>query len=222
MIKLHILNAHDKFTPYQEQIKNAFALSVQRVTELFPISNVDVVFYLDSELVIPEFGIGGYSPSGDRIMIAADPDNVNFTASLKNEFLTTLGHELHHCSRWRTVGYGNTLLEALVSEGLACHFETELRPSIIPFYANALKAEEIPDFFAKAVPSLSDPNYSHGEWFFGQNDEIPLHTGYTLGFELVSRYMRQQHKKASQLYDEPAESFLCLPGQEVIENPTKL
>lgn len=220
MIKLHILNAHSKFTSYQEQIESVFALSAQRVTETLSISNVDVVFYLDPESVIPEFGIGGYSPSGDRVMIAADPDNANFATSLKNEFLTTLGHELHHCLRWRTVGYGHTLLEALVSEGLACHFETELRPGIVPFYATALEADEIPHFFAKAIPSLSDPNYSHSEWFFGQNDEIPLHTGYTLGFELVSRYIRQQQRKASELYDKPAERFLCLL-EEVVAIPTR-
>jgi uncharacterized protein YjaZ len=143
-------------------------------------------------------------------MLAADPDNVNFENSLENEFFTTLGHELHHCMRWRTVGYGSTLLEALVTEGLACHFEIELRPGIIPFYATALEEEEISDLLAKAISSFSDTNYSHDEWFFGQNDAIPLHAGYTLGFELVSRYIRQQHREASQLYDEPAESFSCL------------
>lgn len=211
MTELHILNAHGRFTQYQEQIEAVFALSVQRVTEIMPVSNVDVVFYLEPEAVIPEFGIGGYSPAGDRIMIAADPDNANFEKSLENEFLTTLGHELHHCLRWRTVGYGRTLLEALVSEGLACSFETELRPSVIPFYASALEKTAIPELFVKASQSFSDMDYNHAKWFFGQSDEIPLHAGYTLGFELVSRYIRERSEKASRLYDEPAESFLvCL------------
>lgn len=207
MIKLHILNAHGKFTPYQEQIEAVVALSVQHVSELLPISGVDVVFQIEPESVIPEFGIGGYSPSGDRIIISADPDNANFAKSLENEFLTTLGHELHHCMRWRTVGYGSTLLEALVSEGLACHFETELRPGTIPFYASALEEVAIPTLFAKASQSFSDTNYGHAEWFFGQSDEIPLHAGYTLGFELVSKSIQKHGKKASRLYNEPAECF---------------
>lgn len=143
-------------------------------------------------------------------MISADPDNLNFANSLENEFFTTLGHELHHSKRWQTVGYGSTLLEALVSEGLACHFETELRPGTIPFYASALEEAAISDLFAKAIPRFSDVDYGQDEWFFGQNDEIPLHTGYTLGFELVSRYIRKQGKKASRLYDELAEQFRSL------------
>nr|AAK56379.1 hypothetical protein [bacterium] len=199
MIDLHILNAHGKFTPYQEQIEAVFALSVQRVTEYLPISSVDVVFYLDPEAVIPEFGIGGYSPSGDQVIMSADLDNPNFANSLENEFLTTLGHELHHCLRWRTVGYGMTLLEALVSEGLACSFVTELRPGIVPFYAAALEEEIIPEWLEKASQSFLDINYNHAEWFLGQSDQIPLHTGYTLGYRLVSEYIRKQHKAASQL-----------------------
>jgi uncharacterized protein YjaZ len=220
MIKLHILNAHEKFTLYQQKIENNFALSVQRITKILPVSGVDVVFQLNPEAVIPEFGIGGYSPSENLIMLAADPNNANFENSLENEFFTILGHELHHCMRWRTAGYGNKLFDAMVSEGLACHFETELRPGTIPFYATALKAEDIPDLFAKAVPSFSDINYSHADWFFGQNDEIPLYAGYTLGFELVSRYICQHHKEASRLYDEPAESFL--PSSEAVEDPAQL
>jgi hypothetical protein len=210
MIKLHILNAHGKFTPYQQQIEDVFASSVQRVAEILPVSGIDVVFQFNPEAVIPEWGIGGYSPSENLIMIDADPDHPDFANSLENEFLTTLGHELHHCMRWRTVGYGNTLLEALVSEGLACHFERELRPGVIPFYAAALEKEEIHNLFAKAIPNLSDTNYNHAAWFLGQSNDIPLHAGYTLGFELVSKYLRQQGKPASQLYDASAEHFRCL------------
>lgn len=207
MIEFHFLNAHGKFTLYRKQIENIFAVSIRHVTKVLPVSDVDVVFQLNPEAVIPEFGIGGYSPSENLVMIDADPDNPNFANSLENQFLTTLGHELHHCMRWRTVGYGSTLLEALISEGLACHFETELNPSVIPFYAAALEEQEIPDLFAKAMLSFSDTNYGHADWFLGQNDELPLHAGYTLGFELASRYIQQQDKKASELYDEPAEHF---------------
>ncbi|WNZ22154.1 hypothetical protein HJG54_04260 [Leptolyngbya sp. NK1-12] len=53
-------------------------------------------------------------------------------------------------------------------------------------------------------------NYGHAEWFLGQSDEILLYAGYTLGFELVSRYISKQGRKASRLYDEPAEHFQSL------------
>lgn len=71
--------------------------------------------------------MGGSPPAANRVFIAADPDNAHFVSSLEREFLFSLGHERHHCLRWSAVGYGDTLDEALVTEGLACHFETELR-----------------------------------------------------------------------------------------------
>lgn len=77
-------------------------------------------------------------------------------------------------------------------------------------YASVLEEPAISDLFAKAIPSFSDMDYGHDEWFFGQSDQIPLYAGYTLGFELVSRYIRKQGKKASRLYDEPAEHFRSL------------
>ncbi|XQQ05174.1 MAG: DUF2268 domain-containing putative Zn-dependent protease [Leptolyngbya sp. IPPAS B-1204] len=106
--------------------------------------------------------------------------------------------------------YRKSSQRPLVTEGLACHFEAELRPGTIPFYASALEETAISDLLAKAIPSFSDVNYGHAEWFFGQSDEIPLYAGYTLGFELVSRYISKQGRKASRLYDEPAEHFRSL------------
>lgn len=45
----------------------------------------------------------------------------------------TIIHELHHCSRSAGRGYGRTLLEALVSEALAQHFEADFREGVASF-----------------------------------------------------------------------------------------
>jgi hypothetical protein len=55
--------------------------------------------------------------------LTLDPDNPNFERSLGDgDLRRTIAHEVHHCMRMAGPGYGWTLGEALVSEGLAGQF----------------------------------------------------------------------------------------------------
>nr|WP_274517589.1 DUF2268 domain-containing putative Zn-dependent protease [Pseudomonas sp. GM18] len=56
-----------------------------------------------------------------------DPDNPNLLPSLRTGTLhRQIVHEVHHCLRIAGPGYGWTLGEALVSEGLAGQFVRHL------------------------------------------------------------------------------------------------
>ncbi len=206
-VELHILNAHGRLTPYLRAIESAFHSSVERVKALMPVCGIDVVVCVEPTYVIPALGLGGYSPAADRVFLPTDPANKRFAESLETEFLPALGHELHHCMRRGTVGFGHTLGEALVTEGLACHFETELRNGKIPVYASALQKDDIARLMARAQEEFDNADYNYQEWFFGEGENIPFYAGYTLGFALVSRYIDKHSVKASRLYAEPAESF---------------
>ena len=206
-VSLHLLDAEGRLAPYKRRLEDTFAASVAQLRQLLPVPNVDVVVYVDPADVIPALGMGGFSPAANRVFIAVDPDHAHFVGSLEQEFLYALGHELHHCLRWGTVGYGNTLGEVLVTEGLACHFETELRGGAVPPYATALGPDAIPLLLTKAKTDLYKANYDHAAWFFGTGS-MPLYAGYTLGFELVSSYISRHRTKASLLYAEPAQGFL--------------
>jgi uncharacterized protein YjaZ len=93
-------------------------------------------------------------------------------------------------ARWTRPGYGATLGEALVSEGLACVFETGFRGGVPPFWARALDARALRDAEALARPSLADRAYDHRAWFFGAPDDgLPRHVGYSLGFEIAARQL---------------------------------
>ncbi len=118
-----------------------------------------------------------------------------------------LGHELRRSLRWGAVGYGDTLGEVLVTEGLACHFETELRGGAVPPYAAALGPRVLTSLLRKAKTELNNADYNHPTWFFGA-DSIPLYAGYALGLERVSAYIREHRTKASLLYAKPAQDFL--------------
>ncbi|MED5610073.1 DUF2268 domain-containing putative Zn-dependent protease [Pseudomonas sp. JH-2] len=130
---------------------------------------------------------------------------LNASGVFDADLLAMLGHELHHCARWSGPGYGRSFAEALASEGLACAFESELRPGYLPFYA----AAELPAaIHEQARRQLAHGQYDHAAWFFGSGPGIPRHAGYALGLELVRRY-QAEHPGASAagLWAEPAERF---------------
>ncbi len=56
------------------------------------------------------------------VYVTMDPEHPSLRANAAQSLERMLAHELHHCARWDGPGYG----EALVSEGLAGHFEQEV------------------------------------------------------------------------------------------------
>ncbi|MGL6261942.1 DUF2268 domain-containing putative Zn-dependent protease [Vibrio sp. WXL210] len=207
-IDLHLLNAKSRLSPLEKRIISEFKNSVDRIETLIPVKNVDVVISASSE-VIPETGLVGYCPKDDLVYLRIDPNNSNLQKSFSEEFTATLGHEFHHAMRWREVGYGTTLGEALISEGLACCFEAELRTSGAPFYAKALNEHELSSLWIKAKNELSSSTYDHFAWFLGSNlKSIPRYAGYSLGYQLVIHYIKQFGVPASKLYATQASSVL--------------
>jgi uncharacterized protein YjaZ len=99
-----------------------------------------------------------------------------------------LAHEAHHAARFRGPGYGRTLLEAIVSEGLADHFAVELLSVPVQPWSDALPFGETDSWLERARPVLDTAAYGHEAWFFASTSEIPRWTGYTLGYRLVERY----------------------------------
>ena len=154
-IQLHVLNAKGRLDPYLERIERAFARGIETILTKLPVSQVDVVVSA-GRWVIPELGMTGDSPSDGAVFVTLDPDNPNLLKDFDNEFMATLGHELHHCMRYGGPGIGTNLGEMLVSEGLACHFELELRGSSVPFYARALAAAELDRLWERAQRELNE------------------------------------------------------------------
>lgn len=118
------------------------------VAECIPITKTDVILHVKPTWTIPELGIGGYSPSSAYAMVHFDPVHPDLDANIATELAPTIAHELHHCARYGGVGYGSTLLGALVTEGLACCFETEFRKREPPIYATALDVIQISNLLA--------------------------------------------------------------------------
>lgn len=140
----------------------------------------------NSSLVIPGWGVGGRTRDGSEIELGIDPSLPGDTVAAR--LPSIVAHELHHVARFRGPGYGNTLLQAMVSEGLADQYALELFGESLPPWVTALSESEISTWIDRARPEFDSTSYSHSQWFFGTGS-IPRWTGYTLGFRLVSDYL---------------------------------
>jgi hypothetical protein len=161
----------------------AFAQAEPRI----PIAGTTAIVTIDPAREIPGWGLGGYAHGPSRIEIVVSPGIS--VADLAARLPSIVAHELHHAARFRGPGYGATLLESMVSEGLADHFARELIGAPLPPWVTALTPAEVSAWLDEARPELDSTAFDFEAWFFGTGGEIPRWTGYTLGYRLVGDYL---------------------------------
>ena len=154
--------------------------------------------------MIPQLGITGSAIGKSCIEIKIDFSRKDLDKIIEIEIPATIYHELSHLVRENKLGYGNTLLDSMVSEGVTCYIEKSVIPREIP-YIQPIKDEE--SFWLKAKESFHDPKYNHSVWFFGAG-ELPNWIGYRLGYLLVEKYMQKYDKELSELSLIPSKEIL--------------
>ena len=190
------------------KIREMVVTALGEINKVLPIDNLQIRILDNSNLVIPEIGMGGFNPNPNEVIIAIDAAYESIDSSLEVNLIPQLAHEIHHAKRRRSVGYGNTLLEAMVSEGLADHFSIELVGIDPPPWSVALQNQALQEWTQKASISWNEPSYDHDSWFYGTGTNIPRWAGYAIGFELVRIYLSEHpgiHPSA--LWDAPATAF---------------
>src|SRR3989344_2664021 len=195
-IKIHTLDAVKDIIPFTEKLKSVAKSAVSSVKKLLPIKDVDIVFYDNPGATFDEgeiVGIGGFTQNAHTMFISLNPRHPNFKNALGNELFFMLAHELNHTIRWQKQVEGDTLLEAMIFEGLADHFAMEVTGRKNPTaYSSALTLSQKKTLFDKASKEWDKPTYNHNEWFYGSKPEIiPRWTGYTLGYDLVADYLKE-------------------------------
>lgn len=205
-LRIHLLDAGRALQPWTEQIEKLIDDGLAAVRAHFELVDPDVIAY-PSDQVIPELGVNGFAESGHLLHLKLDPANSNFAGQHTSAIPTLLAHEVHHCMRERSVGYGRTLAQALISEGLACAFEEQITGRI-PRYANALNPAQLEEWRQKASSHLHAPSYDHASWFFGNpRAGIPRDCGYSLGFHQVRNFLRRTGQTAAGAVSVPAAEF---------------
>jgi len=141
--------------------------------------------------VVGQTGVGGVTDGGTGAVSisVATTSPLPRHAVLAIQLRRTLAHELDHAARDTAgPGYGSTLLDSIVSEGLADNFATSLYPNSLAPWTHSLTLRQEHRFWKRATQHLyevlSRPNpYNH--WMFG-GGAFPHWTGYTLGDDLVA------------------------------------
>lgn len=185
--------------------------SADRALGLLPHrSRIEITVEVNPDVTIPEIGIGGYSDPRGNVTVAIDPTHVDLRHVLKTWIPSTVAHELHHSSRIRLgPGYGVTLGQAMVSEGLADRFSYEVFPHTPPKpWDHALTKAQVHTFWLQARPLLNSGDFSHSDWFFGSGG-MPRWVGFTLGYDIVGRYLTEHHRSPSDAVTTPAVKVLA-------------
>ena len=176
-----------------------------------PVLHVDpvtITVFADASRAIPGWGIGGYTTSPTTVEIIVDPAYSGLAQVLPQRLPHIAAHEFHHAVRGRGPGYGFTLFENMISEGLADHFGIELLGGPLPPWSDAFGEDQTQRYLDRARPEFDSMTFDFNAWFFGIGTDLPRWTGYTLGYRLVDDYQRRNPgRSAAQLVNTPADDF---------------
>jgi hypothetical protein len=157
---------------------------------------------------IPDIGVGGYTDRRGNVYISWDPTRVTVRTNLLAWIPLIVAHELHHSSRFRAGAGGNTLGDVIVSEGMADRFAHEVFPHAqqSPWDQALTKAQERA-YWKRVQPLLAARIQPRVFW--GDNGRFPQWAGYTLGYDIVGRYLKTHHLRAANLVNVNAKKILA-------------
>lgn len=207
-MNFYILRSSGRFEPYLKHLEQTIDLSIKKTAGQLVLHSIDIVVYDNPAKVIPGFGFGGRTDNSHTIRISLDPGFPDFDNVINEDVPRSISHELHHSARWNAMGYGTTLLEALISEGLATHFEHDLWGGKLYPWATAVGGVQLKKLAQLAKKEYLAASYDHLKWFFGKGD-LPRWAGYALGFDLVAKYLAKHP-------DESAASLVATPATKII------
>ncbi|MCS4250516.1 DUF2268 domain-containing protein [Pseudomonas sp. BIGb0164] len=185
---LHWLEASGSLVEQRGQLTLAFENAYQAISRWMPPPRLDVLIQRLPGETLAELGLVGRAYRSTMFSMTLDPDNPNFAASLRDgAMLRHIIHEVHHCLRMAGPGYGWTLGEALISEGLAGQFVRHVLGSEPEPWERALSLETLQADPVDAS-DLAATYYDHSAWFFGTGDK-PRWLGYALGYQMVGGWL---------------------------------
>lgn len=173
-----------------ESVRASFEYSVDLTEPLIGLCDLDVAVLDAPESAIPAWGVGGYTYGPHVVLLALHPA----MEGTQQRLVATLVHEFHHVMRWLGPGWGSSLRERLVSEGLAMLFEEEVLGEPSEFATQTIEAEHI----GLAIQHLDEEPADEQRWFFPGRD-VPLWFGYTLGYRWAKDYATESSSSAARL-----------------------
>lgn len=198
-INIHFLNPENstKFEEKQPYIEEIVRETIELCRTAYPLEDVDIYIRNQKEdfLIIPFQGIGGRYVNNNAIQVVMNIDFDNLDFMLKDSLPKTILHELGHVIHFRNSSSDYTLFKAIVSEGIADHFEMSLTKGDIPPWSSNLSEQEIPIYMELAKNELWSTNFDFTKWFFDFNGKYWV--SYSLGYKIVGEYMAMNPSKTA-------------------------
>ena len=163
--------------------------ALYRASALLPGPDITVCIY-PADPASPftrQRGVGGYAVDSRRIVLIINP-----VGDWLYLVPFTVAHEYHHAV-WMAccfTGWGNSGVFNLVFEGRADSFAHLVYPYATP-WTNVLTPEEELIQWQAIQPYLRRTNYNFRRHvMIGDGEDVPLWTGYAIGFHIVQAYLR--------------------------------
>ena len=208
-IKINILNSTEKFNDIVGLLEHICEETLLEINKYIILPKLDIVITPCSEEDKTQSGIMGFVASPYLINIMLDTDRDDLINLINNELPAVMAHELHHVVRATSGVEEKTLFQILISEGLACHFETRFNKGISEEFFAEVKKYEWRDLYNQMQTKLKDSDFSY-PLYFGGNDlsKFPNRAGYWVGFNLVSEYINKYGGCAATLVNKSAEELV--------------
>lgn len=160
--------------------------------------------------IIPSLGIGGRTFSDTEVELYFDPNHANVAESLSIWSGRQIAHELNHVARWQAHAMKRTLLDTIISEGLATYYEEHWGGKYLGTkWGHALDQTQTQEEWQRAQKEFDSANYNYGDWFFGSDKGHPVYSGYSLGTTIVTDYFRNHpHEEMAKVVKMPSKKLL--------------
>jgi len=132
-----------------------------------------------------------FADTNNKVDITINPKKENIESFVIKEFKRTLAHELCHITRKYTyASEDHNLINSIINEGLADHFDLEMYENKPNRWSIALTNNDLDKYTKLAEKEFDNTDYDHEEWFFGTK-KIPHYAGFSIGFNLVKKYFEK-------------------------------
>lgn len=178
---LHLLNARLELTPVLSEIRQASRDAVAQASDHADLPDFDLVVRAHQDRSA-DGAVQGQCPAPGVIEIALTPDRFD-----PAHFARALVRQMAHLIRREGPGYGKSLGEVLVSEGLAGHFVLQVMGGP-PDAVDAVRPAQ--GVMRQSMNEWARRDYDHSRWFQGKGD-LRRGTGNSLGHRLIAEHLAQ-------------------------------
>lgn len=207
--KINILNASEKFNHVLDVLESRAVNALSDIQNYLKLPNLDLVISPCSDEYKTKCGIMGCVTTPYVIDIMLDTDREDLVDVINLELSAVIAHEIHHAVRSSSGVECKTLLQNIVAEGLACHFETKFNGNKLPYLFDDIQNQDWMLLYEQMRPELNSVEFSYPVYFGGEDEsKFPNHAAYWVGFNLVSHYINMHGGCAASLASIPAEQII--------------